>query len=423
VRCMTDEREDSRGPGGPEPGAAPPDDEPTLETMTPTQDDDPTLETVDQQKAGDSVPETTVPKATGWAARLEQMTAARLERRHRMFTRFWLAAVPVLVLLAVAVVLLTVYGGQGAGDSVVSTTTLVERNLVEGSGLLLVAKDAALSWAVILQPWDSGGVVLAVPGMTLLESEGAFKTLTEMYRTGQRVAVEAALGQALDLSVGPVAVVEWSALQAAVAASGIEGFPVEASAMGQGEAESVAGALRTLVTQHALDGSSSPWVGMRPSGDTAEFLRAVGLYATSMAANIWTAGTLTGTVVNGDGFVYLEPDLGAAKSLLAVVAQTETLSVEVKDGAGVEGAARRAGGLLESAGFALAPMGYAQGYPGIEKTQVVVSPERAEKAKQVQSLLGVGVIVEDKTLTADRIVVVLGKDFSGESATGTQGTD
>jgi hypothetical protein len=185
----------------------------------------------------------------------------------------------------------------------------------------------------------------------------------------------------------------------------------------------VAGALRTLVTQHALDGSSSPWVGMRPSGDTAEFLRAVGLYATSMAANIWTAGTLTGTVVNGDGFVYLEPDLGAAKSLLAVVAQTETLSVEVKDGAGVEGAARRAGGLLESAGFALAPMGYAQGYPGIEKTQVVVSPERAEKAKQVQSLLGVGVIVEDKTLTADRIVVVLGKDFSGESATGTQGTD
>ena len=46
------------------------------------------------------------------------MTAAKLERRRQLFTRFWLAAVPVVVLLVVAVVLLTVYGGQGSGVSV-----------------------------------------------------------------------------------------------------------------------------------------------------------------------------------------------------------------------------------------------------------------------------------------------------------------
>ena len=68
-------------------------------------------------------------------------------------------------------------------------------------------------------------------------------------------------------------------------------------------------------------------------------------------------------------------------------------------------------------------MGYAEGYPAVEKTQVVASAEAAEKARQMQSLLGVGEIVEDDTLAADRILVILGKDFSGGSATGTQGTE
>jgi hypothetical protein len=420
---MIDDRENPWSPVGREVGVTPPDDEPTLETATPAPDDDPTLENEPREAVGESTLETAVPKATGWASRLEQLTAAKREHRHQMVSRFWLAGAPVLILLVVAVVMLVVYGGQDAGGSFIGTPTTVERRQVEGSGVLLVVKDDVLSWVVVLHPWDSGGAVLAVPGITLLESEGAFLTLGDMYRKGDRQAVKAALAEALDVSVGPVAVVAWAAVRTALASARIEGFPSEASALGQGAAESVASALRSLVGAYVLDGDTSVWNDMQLGGEASEFMRAMGLDAASMAANAWVAGAVTGKVVDGDGFYYLEPDVEAAKSLLAVAVETAVVAVEIKDGAGIEGAARLAGGLLESGGFTLAPMSYAEGYPGVEKTQVVTTPGSADKARQVLALLGVGEIVEDKTLTADRILVILGKDFSGEPSTGAKGTD
>jgi hypothetical protein len=60
-------------------------------------------------------------------------------------------------------------------------------------------------------------------------------------------------------------------------------------------------------------------------------------------------------------------------------------------------------------------MTYAEGDPGVEKTQVIASAAATERAQQVRSLLGLGEIVQDDTLTADHIVVMLGKDFGGES--------
>jgi hypothetical protein len=432
---MTDEQQGPQGPAGPPFGSTPADDEPTLETVapavqaaTPEQDDEPTLETVEQSAAqadavaaeeermvGESTQEFVARRATGWGPRLEQMTAAKQERRRRVATRFWLTAAPVLIIVLVVVILLAVYGGQGGDGQVAVTTTAVVQSQVEGSGVLLVEKGGVLAWTVVLQPWDSGGVVLAVPGITLLQSDGAFATLADMYKTGRQEAVEAALGQALDVSLGPVVVVGWSALQTAAKSAGAGDLSAGAAGAGQGEAESMAIAVRTLVGEYASGGDSSPWSGMGLEGDTSQFMRALGLDQASMAENVWTTGALTGTTVQGDGFEYLEPDIEAAKELLAVTVQTDVVSVEVKDGAGIEGAPRRAGSLIESGGFVLAPMTYAQGYPGVEKTQILVAPVAAKKAQQVQTLLGLGEIVEDKTLTADRIVVILGKDFGGET--------
>jgi hypothetical protein len=108
---------------------------------------------------------------------------------------------------------------------------------------------------------------------------------------------------------------------------------------------------------------------------------------------------------------------------LGASSRAAMISVEVKDGAGVSGAAGQAGDLLESAGYLLLPMGYAEEFPGVELTKIFVAPANTEQAGQVRSLLGVGEIVEDETLEAARIVVVLGKDFVPGSPPESEGVE
>ena len=94
--------------------------------------------------------------------------------------------------------------------------------------------------------------------------------------------------------------------------------------------------------------------------------------------------------------------------------QEVVTSVELRDGAGIVGAPERAGDVLESAGYSLLPMGYADAFPNVIGTQIVVSPADVEEAQRVRDLLGLGNIVEDPTLQTDHVVVILGKDFGQE---------
>jgi hypothetical protein len=411
---MTEEQRGPGGTAGQPPDTTAPDDDPTLETPAQAATGKSTQETLVERMVGESTQEFVVRKATGSGTRLEQMTAARYERRRRTVKRFWLTATPVLILLLVAAGLLAVYGGHGDATAIATSTTVVAPQ-VEGSGVLLIEKDQVLRWAVVLQPRESGGAVLAVPGITLLQSGSSFKTLADMYRAGDADTVESALAGALGLSLGPVAVVDWSALQAAAKAAGTEELPGDSSAIGVVPGEAVAAVVKTLMGKYVSADDHGPWDDMALRGDSSEFLRIVGLDQAGMSANAWTIAAVTGILVDGEGFMYLEPDVEAAKVLLAVSAGASVASVEVRDGAGIEGAPRRAGSLLESGGFSLAPMNYADGYPGVEKTQIMAATEAMERARQVRSLLGLGEIVLDNTLTADRIVVVLGGDFGGVS--------
>lgn len=364
--------------------------------------------------------ENTADKRTRRSARgtrVEMMRAARRERRRRAMSRFWLASVPVLVLLGVAVVLLSVYGGQGDGGSVVDTTTVTTPAAVDGSALLLVESDGALSSVVILQPWNGGGVVLATPVITLLETQGVFRTLVESYEDGGASVVKLALSEALAIPIGPTGVVDEEDLQAAISAGGLEAIPEEGSVTLEAQAASVAIAVRGLVSDYLTEGDSPAWAEMELQGDgTSEFLRAIGLDSVSMAEDVWMTGVLAGTLVVGQDFSYWEPDIEAARSLLVVAAKETIVTVEVRDGAGVEGAARLVGDILETAGFALAPMSYAEGYPGVERTQILAPVETLKDAGQVVSAIGVGDIVADTSLESDHIVIVLGSDFSDGSA-------
>ncbi len=416
---MTDDYRQPTDPAAPDLRGTPADDDPTLENETRLPDDEPTLETAEQaiaeQSVGEPTDEREQPRAKGWGARLEQMTVAKQQRRRQVITRFWLAAAPVLVIVGVAAVLLAVYGGQRGTASAGSTSTTAAVQQVAGSGLLLVEEDGALSWAVVLQPWDGGGVVLAVPGITLFESQGAFKTLAEISDTGGKEVVKAALAGALGVSMGPAVTVDRAELKAAAATTVTDATAAATAPEEQAEGETLAVEVKTLVSQYAPAETTGPWREAVLQGEIADFLEALRLDAAAMVDDVWTVGVLTGEKIEGDGFAYLEPDVEAAKSLLVVVVESTITTVEVKDGVGIEGAARLAGNLLESGGFVLAPMSYAAGYPSVERTQIVVSRESASQAQQVHALLGIGDIAVDETLAENRILVILGKDFSAVS--------
>jgi hypothetical protein len=68
-------------------------------------------------------------------------------------------------------------------------------------------------------------------------------------------------------------------------------------------------------------------------------------------------------------------------------------------------------------------MGYADDFPEVEATSITVAPGMREDGEQVQALLGAGVVVEDQTMEADHMVVVLGKDFDPGSTVETQTTE
>ena len=286
---MSEEWEGGREPGGgvgPGGGIEP---RGGVEPAPGTADDEPTLETV-------------APAPVGWASRLEKLAAARKERRRKMATRFWFTAIPVVVLVVVVMVLLSVFGGLGGGESPLSTTTTVARQPVEGSGLLLVQEDGVLSLAMLLQPWDTGGVVLAIPGIALLESKGAFKTLAEMYEQGAAAEVGQALGHALDLLVGPVATVQWADLRVAMTEVKVESPPESTAQLGAEGAELLGQGLRALIAERVSSLGRGLWDDLHLGGDARGFREAVGLDATSMAANVWMVGVLGGTVVAGRRF-------------------------------------------------------------------------------------------------------------------------
>jgi len=409
----------------PDLGEAGDDDEPTLETgpgAAIPPDEEPTLETEASGGSEDPTTESEPVDHAGWASRIERMAESKKERRRRLLSTVGLAAVPVVLLLLIAVILLSVYGGLGGEDEEASTTTTLSPVPPEGSALMIVEEGSTLAFVVVLHPWDSGGVVLGVPGLTLLENDGVFETLDQIYAGERRDRVKEILSEEVDMPLGPAVAVEWSELQIAMRTALVDGAPNGALTMEEGEALVLAQVVRAFVGEYVSDLGLTAWVELRMTGEATEVRQAVSVDADSMSANVWTAGSLGGEWVRGEGFVYLEPDIEEAETLLGAATESSVVSVLVKDGAGVSGAAAQAGDLLESAGYGLLPMTYAENFPGVEVTQIIVWPEMADEARRIQYALGVGVIVEDPTSDAEGVVVVLGKDFGSVSEDSAEDT-
>ena len=315
---------------------------------------------------------------------------------------------PVLVVIAVIVVLLTLLGGPEADGNVVTTLPAEPA----GAGrLMVVEQDDAAPVMVLLHPRDTGGVALAMPGPTLLKTAEGFKTLAELHLSDQGEALQTALAEALGVGSEPMAAVEWSDLRGAMIDAGIDDIPPEALVSGAGEARPVARALLALIGASASGNGATAWTELRLGGDSKEFREAVSAVASAVLAGEWDAAELTGKLVEGVGFEYLEPDVEAARALLAGTAEELTITLQVQNGSGVVGIAQEAGDLLAALGYTMLPAGNPKDFPNVERTRITVSPDAAGQGARVRAVLGVGTIIEDAALGSGNVVVVLGKDY------------
>jgi hypothetical protein len=87
------------------------------------------------------------------------------------------------------------------------------------------------------------------------------------------------------------------------------------------------------------------------------------------------------------------------------------VTLQLEDGCGVAGIVEEATRLLGALGYKMPPVARAAGFPDVRHTTIRAAAGLAGDAKRVQAVLGQGIISEDQTLDAERIVVVLGDDY------------
>jgi hypothetical protein len=354
----------------------------------------------------------------GYRSRLERRTAKRVVRRRKVSVKMWRAIVPVAALIAIIVVLLIAFGGGGGNEPAQGTATTLATAPKEGSGLLVLEQEGGVPEVLLMQPTGGSGVVMAMPGVTLLKTSAGFKTIAELHDSGESGALQAALADAFGVSVGVVATARWTELREAMLSAGLADVPAVALSLVGAEAESVAQvALAFLGTAVSQEGATV-WDSLSLDGDAAGFRAAVAANAESLPDG-WTAVALTGSLVEGRGFQYLEPDAEQARALLGGETRESTIAVEVQNGSGAIGAAEAAAEILQALGYTLLPVSNSEDFPDVIETRITVAPDLAADGEQVRAALGVGQVSESEDLDPGTIVVVLGADFVPPSTSGT----
>lgn len=344
-----------------------------------------------------------------YRSRLERRTYRRAQRARKKKTRLALTTGLVVVIVAVVVVLVLLVGG-GPKEGVYTPAGVPAE---EGdAGLILVIEQEGEAPAVVLiQPRNGRGVVLGMSGLTLLKTSDGFRTLSELHLSGQDAALAAAVAEALAVRIAAVASVEWSQLRSEIEkVPGTELPPVHLTGQ-PGEAVQVAQAT-VAVLGAAIGGSGAEvWMQLPLEGEADDFCTEIQAVARGVPAGDWEAAELTGRLVKGEGFVYLEPDVMAAKLLLDGTVGDLSVKVQVQNGSGVVGVTEQVERLLESLGYVLLPARNSPDFPNVQRTRIMVPRGADDEGTRLQRLLGAGTIAEDAALEPGQVVVVLGKDY------------
>jgi hypothetical protein len=346
--------------------------------------------------------------------RTERRSTRRAARRRKRVARLSLVAGPVVVVIVVIVALLVFLGGPETISGAETTSTTVAAAPVEdgAGGILLVEQDEVIPVTLLLLPQEAGGLVLGMPGNTLLKTAGGFKTLSELHASDEEEALAMAVGEELGIQIEAVAWLQWSELRQALDGIGQVGsLPDELETTAE-DALLVAENLAAALDADGKGGEAGAWDGVDIGGEADGFRTGVGLLGTSSSAAGLIAEVLPGKIVEGVGFTYFEPDFEQARALASGGAPLAEVTMEVQNGSGVVGIAQQVGEMLESLGFAMLPFRNAEGFPDVSTTRIIVAPDVESEAERVRSILGVGKVEQDEALAPGRLIVIVGKDFA-----------
>ena len=349
--------------------------------------------------------------ALGYDARSERRALRGAARRRKTRTRFWLVAGPTVVVIALVVVLLALLGGNGAPVVTDTTSTTVVKGSSGEGGLLVVEQDGSALLLVAIQARRENGLVLTLPGITLLKTADGFATLADLHGSGRGEVLLGALDDELGIRVKTVASVAWSGLRGALLAAGVADVPGERLELAGGESEQMARSVLALMSKSGPESGSSTWSQLELRGDATQFRADLGSLASAPATGSWSAGALTGRLVEGEGFMYLEPATDRLALLLAGPTEGNAITVEIQNGAGTVGVVASATAELEALGYTLVSAGNSVDFPGAKETRIAVAVDAAEAGERVRLVLGVGAVAEDIMLDLGHVVVVLGRDY------------
>ncbi len=358
--------------------------------------------------------------ARQYRSRSERRTYRRAVRRRKLRRRIGIVFAGTVIVVAVVVALFLLLGGPEM-EEVVATTVPVGNP--DPDALLVIEQDGAIPVMLLFHPREATGVVLAMPGLTLLKTSEGFKTLAELQLVGQEETLQTALAEALQVQIGAPATVEWAALLEAAERSEIAGPAPETLSGDAGEALRVGRLVLALVGAGAGSEGAQVWAGVPLGGDAEGFREALGASGRELGAGGGDAAELTGRLVEGTGFQYLEPDVQMARALLTGTTEATGISLQVLNGSGEVGIAQEVGALLGQLGYTMLPAGNAPGFPDVEQTRIETSPDAVAHARQVRALLGGGLLDEEPSLESGQVVVILGKDYVLPATTSTGPVD
>ncbi len=267
---------------------------------------------------------------SGGSSRSQRRSARRYAQRRRRTGRLFLAVAPAAAVIAIIAVLFPLLASPGQGEEAGGVTTgpvaasgatattvtaSTSGATSPGNALLAIEQDGAAVALVLVSAGPNGGVVLGLPGVILLRSGDRFAQLAQLYGQDQQQAVVDAVADALAVPVGAVASVDWVDLRGALTNEGIEPPPPQLDAK-DGDTATIAEALAAAFSKRGAGAGAPFWNELPLAGDVDRFRAAVGAALLAAEGTGWTGQAVTGTLVENDDLIYLEPDIKTARSVL-----------------------------------------------------------------------------------------------------------
>jgi hypothetical protein len=177
--------------------------------------------------------------------------------------------------------------------------------------------------AALIYPRPDGGIVLAIPGLTLLKTSDGFAIVSQLFTADRQAALADPLAEALGVPVQAVASVEWADLRGSLADAGIDPLPPAELDEAGSDAAGLAAALAISMGKRDSEGASSIWDVPSLRDDDGGFRAAVAAAFAAGGGRAWSGQGLSGRLTREGDVSYLEPDLGGARQALGVVGGTE----------------------------------------------------------------------------------------------------